>query len=184
LLIFTYHVEDNNTLTAPTSVTWGGQNLTPAVDAGVSEGYTANTGIWYLKEADIASASGTSFSVTWNASPSRTPAYSSVFLSGVNQSTPIGGTATGSSTANGTVTITAAPQLQVLTGELDIFSATNGGSGTYSVKNGFTEAIEFSPQSADACVGYKAGSGQYEEAEVEHSKANRQVITSCVIQAN
>jgi len=85
------------------TVTYGGQTMTKVVDVIVGTSYRAYAAAFYLDEAGIAAASGSSFVVTWSDYPNRTPVYSSVFLQGVDQVSPIGASDTNASTSSGTI---------------------------------------------------------------------------------
>jgi hypothetical protein len=65
-----------------------------------------------------------------------------------------------------------------------IVVGTAGNTGTYSVNNGFTEAIELSITSSDGIAGYKSADGSNETPSITHSNPYRQVIIGFVVQAN
>jgi len=183
LLIFTAHTEDNTeTDMNLTSVTYGGQAMTKVIDRNVSvsdPNYQAYVGAFILDEAGIAAASGGSFEVSWEQAPSRTPAYSSVFLSGVYQEDLVGA----SDSAGGVwVDTIATGPLATNEGDMVIVAATAGNSGGYQVDNDFTEAVELSPGGADGVAGYKSATGADETPQVTLFGANRQVIIGFVAQ--
>ncbi|MBD3289370.1 carbohydrate-binding protein, partial [candidate division KSB1 bacterium] len=152
LLVFTAHTEHNAALTL-NGVSYGGKAMTEVIEKSESSGgYVAVTGIYILKEADIADASGSSFSVTWSTTPARTPEYSSVFLTGVNQTTPTGDT----QSAGGTSSTISTSSLSTSDGDMAILAATCGNLGDYSTGGGFTEALEFTiddPDGGDGVAG-------------------------------
>ena len=179
LLVFTAHVEDDDTDMNATSVTYGGQSMTEVIEDNVGTGYRAYTGLFVLDEAGINAASGSSFVVTWAENPNRTPAFTSVFMQNVNQTSPVG-----ASDSNGGTTATISTNaLSTNDGDMVVLTATCGNTGTYSVNNGFTEAIELSMTSADGVAGYKAATGANETPSVTHSDIIRQVIAALVVQA-
>ena len=79
-----------------TSVTYGGQGMTNVNAVSGGSGFTAATEIWFLNEVGIAAATDGSFLVNWSQTPDL-PLYSHAFFSGIDQSDPIGPTATNSS---------------------------------------------------------------------------------------
>ncbi|MHC4738551.1 MAG: beta strand repeat-containing protein, partial [Planctomycetota bacterium] len=179
LLIFTTHAEDNNADMNITSVTYGGQTMTKVIDENEGTGYRAYAGLFILDEAGINAASGSSFVVTWAEIPNRTPGFSSAFLQNVDQTSPVGASASnGGTTAN-----ISTSALSTNDGDMVVLAATCGNTGTYSVNNGFIEAIELSMTSADGVAGYKAATGANETPSITHSNVNRQVVIGFVVQA-
>jgi len=179
-LVFTAHVEDDDTDMNLTSVTYGGQSMTKVVEQNVGSGYRAYAVAYILDETGINAASGSDFAVTWAQNPSRTPGFSSVFLQNVNQSVP-----TGAFDGNGAESIAtiATSALSTSDGDMIIVSGTCGNSGEYTVNNGFTKGIEVDIASADAVAGYKSASGVDETPSITHSNVNRQVVIGFVVQA-
>jgi hypothetical protein len=179
LLVFTTHAEDNNADMNITSVTYGGQSMTEVIEENEGTGYRAYAGLFILNEDGIDAASGSSFIVTWAETPNRTPAFSSVFMQNVDQTSHVG-----ASDSNGGTTATISTSaLSTNDGDMVVLAATCGNTGTYSVNNSFTEAIELSMTSADGVAGYKVATGANETPSVTHSNANRQVIVGLVVQA-
>ncbi|MHC4622216.1 MAG: hypothetical protein ACYTEQ_31160, partial [Planctomycetota bacterium] len=158
LLVFTTHAEDNNADMNITSVTYGGQTMTKVIEDNEGTGYRAYAGLFILNEAGINAASGSSFVVTWAETPNRTPAFTSVFLQNVNQASPVGASASN----GGTTATISTSALSTNDGDMVVLAATCGNTGTYSVNNGFTEAVELSMTSADGVAGYKAATGANE----------------------
>jgi hypothetical protein len=179
LLVFTAHAEDNNADMNITSVTYGGQTMTEVIEDNEGTGYRAYAGLFILDEAGINAASGSSFVVTWAETPNRTPAFTSVFMQNVNQTSPVGASASN----GGTTATLSTSALSTNDGDMVVLAATCGNTGTYSVNNGFTEAIELSMTSADGVAGYKAATGANETPSITHSNVNRQVVIGFVVQA-
>jgi len=178
LLVFTAHAEDNNADMNITSVTYGGQTMTEVIEENIGSGYRAYASLFILNEAGINAASGSSFVVTWADNPNRTPAFTSVFMQNVNQTSPVG-----ASDSNGGTTATiSTTALSTNDGDMVVLAATCGNTGTYSVNNSFTETVELSMVSADGVAGYKAATGANETPSVTHSNINRQVIAGLVVQ--
>lgn len=182
-LLFVAHAEHNGYVSL-SSVRYGGQSMTKAIDynAGTfsAQAYVA---VYVLDEADIDAAIGNTFSPNWSTTPLEY-SYSSVFLSNVNQTTPVGATAengTASSTPN-PITTTA---LSTDAGDMVIVAATAGNTGDYAVDNGFTEGIENDMATSVGVAGYKSATGADETPRVTYSGAylNRQVIVGLVVQA-
>ncbi|MHC4739491.1 MAG: beta strand repeat-containing protein, partial [Planctomycetota bacterium] len=180
LLVFTGHVEDNNADMDLTSVTYGGQSMTKVVQQNAGSGYRAYVVAYVLDETGINAASGSDFVVTWAETPSRAPGFSSVFLQNVYQTAPTAAT-DGNGTESSATLATSA--LSTNDGDMVFVAGTCGNSGTYSVNNGFTEAVELSIASADAVAGYKAATGASETPSITHSNVNRQVVIGFVVQA-
>ncbi len=177
-LVFTVHAEDSG-VDLNASVTYGGQAMTKVVERNESTGYRAYVAAFVLDEAGISDASGSTFNVSWAQTPSASPAYSSVFLKNVDQSAMIGATAANGGTS-GTITTTA---LSTGNGDMVIVAGTCGDStGTYTVNNGFSEALELSPSSAVGVAGYKSATGASEIPSLMCSSVNRQAIIGFVIQ--
>jgi hypothetical protein len=177
-LIFTAHAEDNNADMNITSVTYGGQTMTEVIEENEGTGYRAYAGLFILDEDGIDAASGSSFVVTWAETPNRTPAFSSVFMQNVDQTSPVGASASN----GGTTATVSTSALSTNDGDMVVLAATCGNTGTYSVNNAFTEAIELSMTSADGVAGYKTATGANETPSVTHSNINRQVIVGLVLQ--
>jgi hypothetical protein len=158
LLVFIAHGENIYDMNLA-SVTYGGQEMTKIMEYN----YLVSTRRVYavaflLKEAGIAAASGNSFVPVWindmNVYP---PVYASVFLSNVNQDSPIGSTTTA---GNENYTITA-PALTVSGTSMAILAGTFGKGGAYTVNNGFTEGIDQinSNNTITGVTGHKTAAG-------------------------
>ncbi|MHC4476739.1 MAG: PASTA domain-containing protein, partial [Planctomycetota bacterium] len=178
-LIFTAHVEDDDTDMNLSSVTYGGQSMTKVIEQNVGTGQRAYVVAYILDEADIAAATNSDFVATWAQTPLRTPGYSSVFLQNVNQINLIG--ASDSNSTNPTATLTTGP-LPTDNNDMVIVAATCGNNGAYSLDNGFTEAIELDLQASQAVAGYKSATGANETPSATHTNANQQVIIGFVVQ--
>ncbi len=177
LLVFTAHAEDDNSDMNLTSVTYGGQSMTKVIERNVGSDYRAYVVAYILDEAGITAASDSDFTVTWAQTPYRTPEYSSVFLRNVDQDNPTGaGAANGGTSA--TLTTSA---LSTEDGDMVFVAGTCGNTGSYSVNNNFTEAVELTITSADGIAGYKKADGSDEIPSITHSDVNRQVIIGFVV---
>ena len=179
-LLFFAHVEDNDTNMNLSSVSYGGRAMTKITERNVGTGYRAYVAAYILNDAGIVNSTNSTFSLTWASTPSRTPAYSSVFLENVKQADPIGAIAANGTSSSNTLATSA---LATSMGDMVFVAGTCGNTGTYSVNNGFTEAIELSPTSADGVAGYKLATGASETPSITHSNVNRQVVIGLVVQS-
>ena len=180
-LIFTAHVEDNDSDMNITSVTYGGQSMTKVIEQNHGTIFRVYVAAFILDEAGINAASSNTFNVTWAQNPFFTPpGYSSVFLGNVIQSIPIGASE-GNGISSG-YTVTTNP-LSTNNGDIVVVAGTHSNTGTYSVNNGFTEAIELTVQSGDGVAGYKHATGVNETPSITHSLNTSQVIIGFVVQS-
>jgi len=180
LLIFTAHVEDDDTAMNLSPVTYGGQPMTKVIESNTSTtGYRSYVVAYILGEDGISKATSNTFTVKWAQTPYRLPTYSSAFLGNVNQTAPVGAKAANS----GTTATLATAALAAANGDMVILAGTNGNTGTYTVNNSFTKAIELTVDSGDGVCGYKPATGAAETPSITHSYANRQVIIGFTVQA-
>ncbi len=179
LLVFTTHAEDGGSSDL-TAVTYGGQAMTKIIEEGFAPGdVEAYIAAFVLDEAGIAAASGSDFVVTWAAPPS--PAgYASVFLSGVNQTTPIGASSSGESEV---ADVTSAA-LATSAGDMVLVGAQAGTpDGTYTFNNDFPVTLEFTvDDTMRGIVGFKVATGAAETPSATHTAINRHVIIGLVVQ--
>jgi hypothetical protein len=120
--------------------------------------------------------------VTWNPvySPDKTPEFSSIFLAGVNQTTPVG--ATDSASIQGGTVSTGA--LATAYGDLVILAGTHqkDTSSYYNTNNGFTEAYGHNADGMAIIAGHKFATGSPETPSISNSITDRnQVIVGAVI---
>jgi type II secretory pathway pseudopilin PulG len=180
LLILTAHVEEGGAINL-NSVTYGGQSMTKVIDEITGTTTRAYVATYILKETGIAAASGNTFIPNWSTTPDNV-SYSSVFLSNVNQTTPVGATAHNGTAGSSPNPITTS-SLSTANGDMVIVAATCGNTGDYTVNNGFTEAVELDMASSTGVAGYKTAIGSNETPSVTHSGPNRQVIIGMVVQS-
>jgi PKD repeat protein len=176
-LILLAHVEHEGVPNL-TAVTYGGQPMTKVIDRTQGTTFRAYTAAFLLNEAGIAAATSSSFNPTWSENTSENPGYSSVFLINVDQSLLTGASASNGSNNQATISTTA---LSTQDGDMVIVSSTSGNTGSYSVNNGFTEAVEHSIVSSDGVDGYKSATGANETPSVTQQGANRQSIIGFVV---
>jgi len=179
-LLFIAHVEEAGSINL-SSVTYGSQPMTKIIDEIVGSSYQAYVVAYILDEAGIAAASDSTFVPSWSTTPDNV-AYSSVFLSNVDQTTPVGVTDSNDTASDSPNPITTAP-LSTEYGDMVIVAATCGNPDGYTVNNGFTEALEHSMASSEGVAGYKSAIGVAETPSVTNNNPNRQVIIGFVIQA-
>ena len=177
-LVFIAHAEHSGSVTL-NSVTYGGQTMTKVVDRIISSGTTRTyVAAFILNETGINAATSTTFSRTWSTTPTSS-VYASAFLQNVNQSALTGATATNATSTGATITTSA---LATNNRDMVIDAATCSSTGSYTVNNGFTEALEPSITSADAVDGYKSATGVNETPSVTHSTTtSRQSLIGFVV---
>src|SRR5215468_1698743 len=181
LLIFTAHVEHSAAITL-NSVSYGGRPMTKVIERSATSAgsaFVAYTAAFILNETGIAAASNGTFTPVLSATPERPAVFSSVFLVNVNQASPVGASASAVSTG---ATVSTAG-LATASGDLVILAATNGNTGSYTVNNGFVEAIELTITSADGVAGSKPATGATETPSVTHSAPIRQSLIGFVIRS-
>ncbi|KKL52238.1 hypothetical protein LCGC14_2287490, partial [marine sediment metagenome] len=168
------------------SASYGGQPLAFIESRASSGDYDSVTEVWYLNEAGIAAASGSTFSVTWNPVPNG-ERYMSGFYTGVNQTTPIGAQAENFADAATPNPITTSA-LSNGSGDMVIVAAGGNGLGSYTAQNGFTEQQEDSwdggaPDTLTHTVADKAATGSAETPSIQHTGMLSQQIIGFVLQA-
>jgi hypothetical protein len=178
-LIFLAHAERNSSGITLNSVTYGGRAMTKVVEKVISSGTTRTyVAAFILNDAGINAATTTTFTPKWSATPT-SYAYSSVFLKNVNQTTLTGATASNATSTGATITTSA---LANSAGDMVIDAATCSNTGSYTVNNGFTEALELTITNADGVDGYKSATGANETPSVKHSTTNgRQSLIGFVV---
>lgn len=80
---------EHSTIITHDSMTYGGESMTKIVDDGAGATHSVAISIWYLDEAGIVAASGTTVVPTFSASPTQGVVFAGS-LQDVNQSTPVG----------------------------------------------------------------------------------------------
>ncbi len=170
-----------------TAVTYGGQSLTAAgevvVCSGSPDSFCIRTELWYLNEAGIQAATGSTFSPTWSGDPAYNleEYYTAVTLENVDQSSPIGNSSTNSTTTVNPIQTSST--LAVDARDLVVVSASAGNTGSYTPGSGYTEGTDQSALSSTMASGYKAiaGDGTEQPSMQFDLTINRQVILAAVI---
>jgi chemotaxis receptor (MCP) glutamine deamidase CheD len=180
-LVFIAHAEHSGSVTL-NSVTYGGQAMTKVVEAIVGSGATRTyVAAFILNDAGINAATSTTFSTSWSSTPYYGTSYESVFLDNVNQSILTGATATNATSSGSTITTSA---LANSSRDMILDAATCSSTGSYTVNNGFTEALELSRTNFDGVAGYKSATGANETPSVRHStSSSRQSLVGFVVNA-
>ncbi len=162
------------------AVTYGGQSMTKVIERETQEGSNRAYVVAYiLDESGIDNATSDTFSPSWSSTPDRV-GYSSVFLQNVDQGDPTGPSDSYGHNSNRTISTSA---LSTTDGDMVILAGTAGNTGSYSVRNGFTKAIELSISSADGVTGWKSADGSSETPSIRHNNPKRQVIVGFVTKA-
>lgn len=145
LLVYVITFEDDDYLNDVSSVTYGGQTMTQAVQSTTNSGTGSQSRveIFYLNEAGITAATHTTFIPVFSISnPTTSHGYYSfaITLGGVNQSTPVCSSGTGQRLTSSTVALSAG--LSVLPNDLLIYATHGGDSRTHTPSTGFTERFD------------------------------------------
>ena len=162
-----------------TSVTYGGQPLTKVTSVSAGSAVTAATEIWFLDEAGISAATDATFVPAWD-SPPDLVSYSHRFYGDIDQSDPIGDSATNSSevaTPNPITTI----GLTTVAGDEVVTGAVAGNTGTYTAQNGFLIGNNQNAGSSTLGTADKTAAAGFETPSMEHSAPNRQVVAGVVL---
>ena len=186
VLIFIAHAESTGSMNL-SSVTYGDQAMTKVMEYNyfAASGY-AYAAAYILKEAGIDAATSPpgTFIPTWDVNEPTSPAaYTSVFLSNVDQTTSIGATSSGGSTSN---PVTTGSSLATNDGDMVILGATCGNAGSYTLNNGFTEGTDqqMGYGTITGVTGHKSATGASETPSATYSSTiNRQMIIGFVLKA-
>ncbi len=179
-LIFIAHAEHATTIDL-SSVNYGGQAMNQIIERNTGgTGYQAYVAAYILDEDGINAASSSTFSATWTTTPENV-SYASVFLANVDQTTPVGATASNSATSGNTITTSA---LATGDGDFVIDAVICGNVGDYAMDNGFTKPFEQDMSSSTSADGYKFATGVDETPSATFTGTmNRQAIIGFVIQS-
>ncbi|MGD0572694.1 MAG: cellulase family glycosylhydrolase [Sedimentisphaerales bacterium] len=174
-LVFVAHAKASSSSSSLTAVTYGGQAMTKITDkltgSSTSRAYVA---AFILNDANINAATNTTFVPTWTSSPSSTNiTYTSVFLQHVNQTTPVGATASAGVTSSATVSTSA---LTTNNGDMVIENAASSIIGTYTVTSGWTKDVDLSVTGYDGMDGHKPATGASETPSITQTSGNHSLI--------
>lgn len=179
LLIFTAHAEHSTNIYL-NSVLYGGQPMTKIDEKNWGTSWKSYVAAFYLKENEIKNATDSNFVVSWSATPTNGPGYSSVFLKNIKQSSPIAEKVTNGITS--TIAYTDTLKNNTI-GNLALLAATNGETGTYNTNNSFVKGLELTISSTDGVVGHLPVAGNDIIPSVTHSVFSRQAILGFVVDA-
>jgi hypothetical protein len=181
LLVFAVGYE-NSSDTLVSAVSYGTQSLT-RIDGTVatSSGVYDRVELWYLKEANIAAASSTTFSVTWGGSAPSAPMYAAITYGGVDQTTPIAANSTNSTASSSPNPLTTS--VTVTDREIAVSAAIAGNSGSYTWGNSWTEGTDQTSGSTTnmSTADHANTSSGTDTASATHSGPNRQAIVAAAL---
>jgi hypothetical protein len=180
LLVFAVGYE-NGADPGVSAVSYGGQSLTRVTGAVAGTSIFARVELWYLNEAGIAAATGTTFSVTWGGATPSQPMYAAATFANVNQGAPIGNSSTAftdSSTPNPITT-----SVSVTSGSMAVSAAISGNNGSYTWNNGWTEGSDQTAGSTTtmSSAEHAASAAGTDTASATHSSPNRQAIVAATL---
>jgi len=154
----------------PTAVTYGGQSMTQAVIQQTGGGFPVSGSIWYLNDAGIQAASGTSFGVTFDqvTHNGQFRAGTAVF-EGVDQTSPI--VDFDSSLDDTTGNTTTAADLTLTTDDdgyaVWLFAESTSGASVDATWTGITEQLEIDASSMYASIADSTTDGTNLTAELD-----------------
>jgi subtilisin family serine protease len=180
-LIFIAQAERSGTMNLSSVTYGGGQSMTKIIERNQGTSTYVYVVAYRLGEPNIAVATNGTFTPTWSGGTPTNVNYISVFLSDVNQTTPIEANDSNSTTSAASLFTTA---LATKNGDMVIDAATCSSTGTFNVTNGFTKAYEGGNNRFDCVDGYKAATGVAETPTVTHSVSfSRKVLIGFVVRA-
>ncbi len=176
LLVFLVGYENGSDV-GITAVQYGGQPLTRAVGTVAGTTTVGRIELWYLGEAGIAAASGSTFSVTWGGSSPTEPHYAAATYRNVDQSAPIfdtGANSTNASTPNPIQTA-----VDVRADGSAVAGSFCGNTGSFVWNLGWTEGTDQSKTtSTSSSADHPALSTGTDTASATHSGPNRLAIVA------
>ena len=180
LLVFVAGME-NDTDRDLTAVSYGGQTMTQANEGVICTTICARNEVWYLDDAGIQAATGTTFVPTWGGTPSNfNEMYAAVTLHNVDQITPIGNISSAGGTGN---PIQVATALNVNIGNMVLTGATSGNAGSYTPDIGYIEGTDQAAASSTTATAYLSitTGGTQQPSATYDAAVNRQTITGTII---
>lgn len=184
LLVVVVGMEDtyNRTVSA---ITYGGRpmtQITTAAAGGNSGNPYDRVSLYYLNEAGIAAASGSTISVTWSGSVDDSHVAAAMFAN-VDQANPIRASVSldvDASTPNPIV----APTLTVAASDLAVAAAICGNTGNYTWNNSFSEGTDHAGSTSQMSTGGRnITSGTSVTPSATHAGPNRQAIIAATLAA-
>ena len=180
LLVFATGYE-TGTANDITAVTYGGQPMSPMVEDEILSSIYARSELWYLDEAGIQAASGTTFLVTHSGGSPDYETHAAATYQGVDQSTPIGDTSTNQSTTVDPITT----PVNTSSGDMAVSNVMCGQGGTYAWGNGWTEGTDQQGGTTSTMSNAEmASTGGTETASANYSASiNRHVLVAATLNA-
>ncbi len=163
------------------AVSYGTQALSPIIGDVAGTTIVGRVELWYLNDAGIAAASGSTFSVTWGGTAPVDPMYAAATYENVNQSTPISDSASNSTDTTTPNPITAT--VNVTDGDMAVAAAIAGNNGTYAWGGGWTEGTDQTSGATTTMSSAEnaATASGTDTASATHSGPNRQAIVAAVL---
>jgi hypothetical protein len=137
--LFMVTKESNVNVTVST-VTFGGQTLTPINGTVAGASSFDLVDLWYLKETGIAAATNTTFVVTWSGTAPSVVKYAAATYKNVDQTTPILASSVNSTNSSTPNPLTTA--VSVTSDGMAVAATTTGNTGTSTWNNGWTEGTD------------------------------------------
>ncbi len=172
----------DDTGNSPTSVTYGGRPMTHAAGVIVVGGWCNRVDLYYLTEAELAAASGSSFSVNWSVGGPVDVQLASRLFGDVDQDDPLVGSATAQQTNANQLT---APPIVAAAGDWAVAAVSNGSSSaSHTWFNGFDEALDTAASTSSmSAADYPAPGGGAIAASCQPTGSNRFVLAAMVLRA-
>ena len=128
----------------------------------------ASVSVWYLKEAEIASAIGTGFTVDWYRKPGDR-SFESIFFTNASQVASLG--STGEAGCNDCFALEC-PAETIEPGHISLYTGTHERDGvTFFALNGYSQDIDVGMGgNGKATIGHKEGNGDVEFAGAEFGR--------------
>jgi hypothetical protein len=163
------------------SVSFGGQTLTRINGTVAGTTTVARVELWYLNEAGISAASGSTFSVTWGGAAPSNPMYAAATYQDVSQCAPIGDSSTNSTDAATPNPLTTG--VSVTSGAMAVSGAISGNNGSYTWNNGWTEGTDQTSgvTTTMSSAEHPASGSGTDTASATHSNQNRAAIAGAVL---
>jgi fibronectin type 3 domain-containing protein len=173
-LIFVAHTKGTTSSTPSlTAVTYGGRSMTKIIDRSTGSGSTrVYVAAFILNDANITAATSTTFTPTWTNQPPYVT-YSSVFLRNVNQTTPVGASASNGVTSGITVSTSA---LANSNGDMVIEATADSVLGTYTLTSGWIKDLDIGSSNPDGMGGHKPATGASETPSITQSSGSHSLI--------
>ncbi len=180
LLVFAVSYENASDI-GVSSVSFGGRALTKIVGKVAGTTVFDRVELWYLNEAGIAAASGTTFTVTWGGTAPTDPMYAAATYTGIDQGTPVA-----NSSSNSTELSTPNPLTTTVTAYnrgMAVAAAICGNDGTFTWNNSWTSggAVSSNTTTNLATGEHLAAVDGTDTASATHSNQNRVALVAAFL---